>query len=310
MLGLIMSFKMSYVIATRNKYPFLIEAIKHLLVAVRPDEEIVVIDGASTDGSVEFLQKLYSQGQIHQFVSEPDIGEAHAWNKGLLLARGELIKVISDDDVFNYSAIQRCREFMLEHTEVSILATDGAGISTEHKQGDAFTKWPSTHEFKKLCDGKKTIEFCGLGLMFRRSRLALTGLLHTGIAWIDGEFTYRITSAPITIGWFTGYAWVRISNPHSSLTVRRKQIEIDWLRVDYFYTGRRKRQPWKWPYKLKAFIRNTLARLYRNVFPRAQSEPTQKIELSDLYTLSESWMHNQHEETPNQILIRRSEKDL
>ena len=114
---------LSYVLTTRNKLPYLKEVMKRLLENIESDEEIVITDGASTDGTVEYLTDLYTQGKIHHFISEPDNGESHGFNKGILLASGELIKLLTDDDVFYYAGIQECKTYMLENKSLNILNT-------------------------------------------------------------------------------------------------------------------------------------------------------------------------------------------
>ena len=76
------------------------------------------MDGASDDGTVAYVAGLKARGLIDQFLSEPDCGEAHALNKGILLSRGALIKVITDDNVYHYPGIERCKAFMLGCTSV------------------------------------------------------------------------------------------------------------------------------------------------------------------------------------------------
>ena len=58
--------------------------------------EIIVIDGGSIDGTREVLQR--EQAKLSYWVSEPDRGIYHAWNKGLARARGEWIFFIGADD--------------------------------------------------------------------------------------------------------------------------------------------------------------------------------------------------------------------
>jgi glycosyltransferase involved in cell wall biosynthesis len=79
----------SYIIATRNRLPFLKITLEKLITAIQPDEEIVVVDGNSTDGSREYLQGLFQAGSIHQYLSESDKNQAHGWNKALLMAKGD-----------------------------------------------------------------------------------------------------------------------------------------------------------------------------------------------------------------------------
>ena len=88
---------LSYIIATRNKLPYLKTGLKKLIAAKKPDEEILVADGASTDGTKEYLEELKKEGKIDFYLSEPDYAESHALNKLFLLANGTLIKIINDD---------------------------------------------------------------------------------------------------------------------------------------------------------------------------------------------------------------------
>ena len=54
---------LSYIITTRNKLPYLKECIQLLLDNVLLDEKIIVVDGASTDGSLEYLQDPFNAGK-------------------------------------------------------------------------------------------------------------------------------------------------------------------------------------------------------------------------------------------------------
>ena len=62
------------------------------------NKQLIIIDGGSTDGTVELLQA--NDQSISYWVSEPDKGIYNAWNKGLLQAKGEWICFIGADDYF------------------------------------------------------------------------------------------------------------------------------------------------------------------------------------------------------------------
>lgn len=62
--------------------------------------EHLIIDGNSTDGTVEFLHQMHQQGYISNFISEPDDGIYDAMNKGISLAKGKIIAFLNADDVF------------------------------------------------------------------------------------------------------------------------------------------------------------------------------------------------------------------
>lgn len=65
--------------------------------AIGTDHEHVIVDGGSTDGTVELLERR--DDPALRWVSEPDRGQTHAVNKGLAMARGELMMWINADDV-------------------------------------------------------------------------------------------------------------------------------------------------------------------------------------------------------------------
>src|SRR5690606_28753631 len=59
--------------------------------------EVIVIDGGSTDGSVDILQR--HAHRLAYWASEPDRGQSHAFNKGLARARGDAWFVLNSDDL-------------------------------------------------------------------------------------------------------------------------------------------------------------------------------------------------------------------
>lgn len=70
--------------------------------------EHLLIDGASTDGSAEYLANACNCGLITRFVSEPDRGIYDAMNKGICLARGRVLVFINADDEIVAGAVPDC----------------------------------------------------------------------------------------------------------------------------------------------------------------------------------------------------------
>jgi glycosyltransferase involved in cell wall biosynthesis len=87
----------SIVMPSFNHARYLKQAIASILDQGDSDVEVIVIDGGSTDGSVEFLQTLPDSVN---WVSEHDGGQADALNKGFALARGGIIGWLNSDDFF------------------------------------------------------------------------------------------------------------------------------------------------------------------------------------------------------------------
>jgi len=90
--------KISIITPSFNQAQFLERTICSVLDQGYPDLEYIVIDGGSTDGSVEIIQKYADR--LAYWVSEPDRGQSHAINKGLQLATGEWVGWQNSDDIF------------------------------------------------------------------------------------------------------------------------------------------------------------------------------------------------------------------
>ena len=211
-------YALSYVLTTYNKLPYLKQVVERLMAARQPDEEIVVADGGSKDGTPEYLQGLFEAGLIQQFVSERDKGEAHGFNKAMLRARGTLLKLVTDDDAFAYPAIREAKRFMLEHPEVDVL-TGNTGLIHLEKLDTATLYDDVAENFKRWLAHQEVVWMIGLPLLIRRESLALTGLFHTGVVQVDTEFTYRITSLNVNLAWSTAMLSVRLENPQSNFRV-------------------------------------------------------------------------------------------
>ena len=226
---------LSYVITTRNKLPYLKEVLNRVLENVQPDEEIVITDGASTDGTVDYLTELFNQEKIHQFISEPDYGEAHGLNKGILMARGELIKIISDDDAFYFQGIQDCKKYMLLNKSTNILNTSGGWFDPD--KNNLIVKFTDIYEnkFNIWLNDNLPFAHCGLGLMLRKSCLPITGLFEVGIIRADAHFSLKFTSLKINFVWFTGCTYVRILNNNSNSFKYETKIKGETQKLNEYY---------------------------------------------------------------------------
>lgn len=86
----------SYVTIVKNNARLLPHAIDSVRQQTYQNVEHIVLDGASTDGTVDILRQ--SGGAVAYYVSEPDFGLYHALNKAIPLARGSIICVLNSDD--------------------------------------------------------------------------------------------------------------------------------------------------------------------------------------------------------------------
>ncbi len=86
------------VVATYNNKSTVQQCIDSVAQQTYPHKELILIDGGSSDGTVDVLKA--SQQKIAHWISEPDRGIYHAWNKALARARGEWICFLGADDYF------------------------------------------------------------------------------------------------------------------------------------------------------------------------------------------------------------------
>ena len=80
------------------------ETIKSVVNQSYENIEYIIIDGESTDGTVAIIKKY--EDRISSWVSEKDTGIYNAMNKGLKIAKGEIIAILNADDYYNHQTIE------------------------------------------------------------------------------------------------------------------------------------------------------------------------------------------------------------
>ena len=91
--------KVSIITVVRNNQSTIKDAIDSVIRQTYKNIEYIVIDGASTDGTIDVIEKY--QDKISVFLSEPDKGLYDALNKGIRLASGDVIAILHSDDLFS-----------------------------------------------------------------------------------------------------------------------------------------------------------------------------------------------------------------
>lgn len=95
--------KVSVITISFNAESTIEETIQSVVNQNYNDIEYIVVDGASTDGTLKIVDKY--KGQIHKVVSERDKGVYDAMNKGVALATGDLVAILNADDVYTNSDV-------------------------------------------------------------------------------------------------------------------------------------------------------------------------------------------------------------
>lgn len=93
----------SIITVVRNGEKYLEQTIQSVLNQTYENIEYIIIDGVSTDGTLDIIRKY--EDQIAYWVSEPDGGIYDAMNKGIQLSTGEIIGILNSDDWYLPSAV-------------------------------------------------------------------------------------------------------------------------------------------------------------------------------------------------------------
>lgn len=111
--------KVSVVTPSYNQGQFIEETIRSVLLQGYPNLEYIVIDGGSTDGSVDIIRK-YEPWLAH-WTSEPDQGQSHAINKGLERATGSILGWLNSDDVLLPGTVSRAVSRLHQARQVDVV---------------------------------------------------------------------------------------------------------------------------------------------------------------------------------------------
>src|SRR6266498_6059477 len=123
------SLKISVVTPSFNQAIYLETTLRSVLEQDYPHVEHIVIDGGSTDGSRDILQRYGSR--LAYWCSEKDRGQADAIAKGFQRATGDILCWLNSDDVFLPGALRAVGEFFKSHPEAEVVCGGAYIINRE-----------------------------------------------------------------------------------------------------------------------------------------------------------------------------------
>ena len=168
--------KISIVTPSFNQGQYLEETINSVLSQNYPNLEYIIIDGGSTDNSVEIIKKY--QEYLSYWVSEKDNGQAHAINKGLQYCTGEIFNWLNSDDYLEPEALFKIAAGFAEEN-VDLLA---GKVRTFSKSEESIIQNQNLSSEGLMC-WNPNVKFVQPGVWMRRKFIESCG-------GIDAKFQY------------------------------------------------------------------------------------------------------------------------
>ncbi len=107
--------RVSIITPSYNQARFIEQTIQSVLSQDYPNLEYLIVDGGSSDGSLEIIRRYSSQ--LAWWVSEPDHGQTDAINKGFAHAHGEIFAWLNSDDTYLPGAVTHAVAALQAHPQ-------------------------------------------------------------------------------------------------------------------------------------------------------------------------------------------------
>ncbi|HRJ58961.1 MAG TPA: glycosyltransferase family 2 protein [Anaerolineales bacterium] len=217
-----------------NQAAYLEATVQSVLGQDYPNIEYIIIDGGSTDGSVDIIKKY--EGRIASWVSEPDKGQTDAINKGFARAKGDILAWLNSDDTYHHpKAVGEAALFLMENPDVAMVYADCDFID---ERGRAIGRFASRQtDYQKLRNGY--VHIPQQTMFFRAKYWKELGPLDPSFYFaMDYDLWVRIAKhAPVK--YLPGRTWANFRIHTSSKTnVNDERGWKEMLRVHYRDGGR------------------------------------------------------------------------
>jgi glycosyltransferase involved in cell wall biosynthesis len=171
------------VTAVFNGQPYVAGCLESVLTQDYPYIEHIVLDGGSSDGTVDVLRKY--DDRIALWRSEPDRGVYDAWNKALLEAHGEWICFLGVDDEFLPGAVSAYMELAARNPQAEYLSSRVKWVHSSGHERIVGSAWTWKRFSKSMCTAH-------VGSMHRRGMYDRLGIYDTSYRIVaDYEFLLR-----------------------------------------------------------------------------------------------------------------------
>jgi len=227
----------SIVTPSYNQGQYIEETIQSVSTQDYPNLEYLVVDGRSTDETLEIL-KRYENRLV--WLSEKDQGQADAINKGFRMARGEILGWLNSDDTYLPGTIRKVVHYFQTHPDVGMVYGEGYHSDMESKIIERYYTEP--FDFQRLSE---ICFICQPTAFFRAEVFREIGPLDISLRYcLDYDYWMRIARR-FRIGYLNEY--LANSRLHTETKTRSQRLAVheEVLRVVKRHYGR---VPARWLY--------------------------------------------------------------
>jgi glycosyltransferase involved in cell wall biosynthesis len=179
----------SIVTCVLNGLDFVRSALESVLSQTYQPVEHVVVDGGSTDGTIEVLsQFVTAYPERVRFISEPDRGACDAWNKGWSLARGDILGWLGGDDILLPDAVSTVVDFFEGHPDAFFVYGGCEYIDSSGKVTGRIQ--PRDFSLPYALNNDNPVPT--MSAFYRREVIERIGLLDTTINACDYDYWLRV----------------------------------------------------------------------------------------------------------------------
>lgn len=304
-----------------NQGHYLEQTIDSVLSQNYPNLDFIIIDGGSTDNSLEIIKK--NERHLSYWVYEKDNGQSDAINKGLKRATGEIFNWLNSDDFYELGALQAIAEGFASQPEKKIMCGYTHCFFEETKT--------TSHTY---CMGTRTtvaetimnVEMNQPGSFYRMELVRELGFLNPSLRYVfDGELWFRFlskyglqavgytdaliahfrlheTSKSVSDGFFEFY--IEFLNIHLFLA---KQLQLMPAIINYLdndqYIDRYQPSKWDYTFLEKEDLENIFAEKYKFLLYKDYYYETARKGLSYYRTKAQQEQHLAHLKLSAKLLL-------
>jgi len=186
--------KISIITPSFNQGRFIEATIRSVLDQGYPNLEYFIVDGGSTDGSVEIIRRY--EGKLAWWVSEADRGQSHAINKGLKRASGDIVAWLNSDDLLVPGSLEFAAQFFETHHHTDLLYGNAEIIDAV----DTFIMHRKEIPFDRMMG-----MLIGFGFLIPQPAAFWRRRVMASVGYLDEELHYAMDSD----------YWKRVSDRHT-----------------------------------------------------------------------------------------------